>query len=217
MSETGITARRFREMLAFVAERIFKEEARLNRLDAALGDGDHGITMRLGFEAIKGKLATLDAEADFNTTLTEAGMAFMGGTGGAIGIVLGKMLVAAGCSLKGTSKFGVAEFGSFLASMEASVSNSGKVKPGDKTILDAVSSARQSLTGSESSLREALTEAAVAAEAAAQNTAHMICRVGRASRLGERTLGHPDPGAVSFSIILRAMRDWLAARSAATA
>ena len=130
-------------------------------------------------------------------------------------MVLGKMLIAAGRSLKDASRFGVPEFRAMLAAMEASVSNSGKVKSGDKTILDAVSGASTSLSGDEGTVLAAVPKAALAAEQAAQNTAHMLCRVGRASRLGERALGHPDPGAVSFSIMLRAMAEWLEKRSEA--
>ena len=87
--------------------------------------------------------------------------------------------------------------------METAVSAGGKVKPGDKTILDAIH-ASQEAVDPQQTLAEALSRAEEAAANAAQRTADMICRVGRASRLGSRTLGHPDPGAVSFSIILRA-------------
>jgi len=212
MSETGIVAQDFCEMIVFVAGKIAKEEVHLNSLDAALGDGDHGITMQLGFEAVVRKLGELDAQAGIDRLLDEAGMAFMAATGGASGVVFGKMFMAGARSLKGTWRFGPREFKSLLKAMESSVSSAGKVKPGDKTVLDAVAGACQSIADSEDTLLKAFTKAATAAEAAAQGTANMICRVGRASRLGERSLGHPDPGAVSFSIILRAMADWLATR-----
>jgi dihydroxyacetone kinase phosphoprotein-dependent L subunit len=212
MPETGIGAQDFREMIISVAGKIAQEEARLNSLDAALGDGDHGITMQLGFEAMVRKLGELDAQAGIDRLLDEAGMAFMAATGGASGVVFGKMFMAGARLLKGTRRFGPREFKSLLGAMESSVSSAGKVKPGDKTVLDAVASACQSIADSEDTLLKAFTIAATAAEAAAQGTANMICRVGRASRLGERSLGHPDPGAVSFSIILRAMADWLAAK-----
>jgi dihydroxyacetone kinase len=141
-------------------------------------------------------------------------MAFMSATGGASGVVFGKMFMAGGRSLKGLRQFGPPEFKSLLKAMESSVSSSGKVKPGDKTVLDAVASAFQSIADTEAPLLEVFTKAAAASEAAAQGTANMLCRVGRASRLGDRALGHPDPGAVSFSIILRAMADWLRGREA---
>jgi dihydroxyacetone kinase-like protein len=207
-----MSAQDFREMMIFVAGRMTEEEPHLNSLDAAVGDGDHGITMQLGFAAVARKLGELEVQTGIDNLLSEAGMTFMAATGGASGVVFGKMFMAGGRSLKGIRQFGPLEFKSLLNAMESSVSSSGKVKPGDKTVLDAIASAANSLADSDAPLLEAFRKAATAAEAAAQETANMICRVGRASRLGERALGHPDPGAVSFSIILRAMADWLAAR-----
>jgi phosphoenolpyruvate---glycerone phosphotransferase subunit DhaL len=212
MIATGIDAQEVRQMLTFVADKIIKEEAHLNALDAALGDGDHGITMRIGFEAIARKIAELDSGAGLDRLFTEAGMTFMGATGGAIGVVMGKMLMAAGRTLTSHTRLGADELRDILNSMRTSVSNSGKVEEGDKTILDAILGACQSLSGDEPDLLDALGKAAGGAEASAQKTASMVCRVGRASRLGTRTLGHPDPGAISFAIILRTMSDWACAK-----
>jgi len=195
-----------REVLLTAADEIIGAEAHLNALDAALGDGDHGITMRLGFEAVKSRLAGVDATAGFRELFAESGKAFMGATGGAIGIILGKSLIAAGAGLRDASQFGTAELNAMLAAMDNAISQAGKAKPGDKTILDAVHAANEAAAQAGQAgleLGQALDLAASAAEAAAQKTAEMVCRIGRASRLGERTLGHPDPGATSFSIILR--------------
>ena len=199
-------------MMVFVAGEIAQEEVHLNSLDAALGDGDHGITMQLGFEAVVRKFGEVDAQAGIDRLLDEAGRAFMAATGGASGVVFGKMFMAGAGSLKGTRRFGPPEFRSLLKAMESSASSAGKVRPGDKTVLDAVAGACQSVADSDDTLLKAFRKAATAAEAGAEGTTNMICRVGRASRLGERSLGHPDPGAVSFSIILRAMADWLSTR-----
>jgi len=202
----------FRQMLGAVAVGIQLEEPRLNALDAALGDGDHGISMRIGFQAVAGRLEQLESNAHIDQVLRESGMAFMGATGGAIGVVFGRMLVEAGNALKGVDRFGVPGLRMLLSAMETSAAAGGKVKVGDKTILDAVYAASRSVESeqTEANLAEMLALAASAADAAARATAQMVCRVGRASRLGERTLGHPDPGAVSFSIILHLMSAWMA-------
>lgn len=200
-------------MLDFAGRKIIAQEAYLNSLDAALGDGDHGITMRLGFQAIADALSKLDPAAGLDIIFRKAGMSFMGGTGGAIGVIFGKMLVSGAGPLHGAQQFGTVEFNILLREMELAVINTGKAKVGDKTILDAVHAANQVLSGPDAEnedLAFVVSSAAQAAEKAAQDTAGMICRVGRASRLGARTLGCPDPGAVSFGIILRAMADWLA-------
>jgi phosphoenolpyruvate---glycerone phosphotransferase subunit DhaL len=109
--------------------------------------------------------------------------------------------------LQCASEFGTPELSLMLAGMETAVAKAGKAKPGDKTILDAIHAAHEATEAAAQSkqpLSVALPAAATAAETAAQRTAGMVCRIGRASRLGDRTLGHPDPGAVSFSILLRA-------------
>jgi dihydroxyacetone kinase phosphoprotein-dependent L subunit len=212
MKPAAITATALRQMLVFVAETIAREEANLNALDAAIGDGDHGITMRVGFIAIKARVSGLPDAAEIDVVLRESGMAFMGATGGAIGVLLGRMLMAAGAALKGHVEIGPAEFRALLESMETALAGAGKAKPGDKTLLDAVHAANEAVKQGENARAELvilMVHASQAAQRAAENTAQMLARAGRASRLGDRALGHPDPGAVSFSMILRAMAEWL--------
>jgi len=198
-------------MLVFVADEIARREAELNALDAAVGDGDHGITMRIGFEAIRDRLGQLDPATSIDGILRESGSAFLGATGGAIGVVMGKMLMAGGKALQGVQEIRAPEFRLLLTAMETSVTTTGKVKPGDRTILDAIHAAAAAATagGSATELAAVVDLSASAAQEAARRTADMLCRVGRASRLGTRVLGHPDPGATSFAIMLRAMHDWI--------
>ena len=207
MIAKNMTVADFRRALLAMADAIIQAEPRLNALDSAAGDGDHGITMRLGFEAVKQRVSELGGDAAFDQLLLESSQAFMGVTGGAIGIILAKMLMGAASALSGKAELGTPELEAMLAAMAASIMKAGKARPGDKTILDAVHAAQeaaQAAVQAQLPLAEALKEAAAAAEAAAQRTADMVCRIGRASRLGDRTLGHPDPGAVSFSIMMRA-------------
>jgi len=213
MGSNSIDAPKLRQCLEAAAALLAAEEPRLNALDSSIGDGDHGITMRAGFEAIRRKLAKLDETAGIEEVLKEAGAAFMGATGGAIGPLLGGMLMAAGSALSGRSQMGAIEFKLLLESMEAKLSQMGKAKPGDKTILDAVHASRQAVSESDDQEPGHLcAKAAEAAHLAAQMTANMRSAKGRSSRLGERVLGHPDPGAVSFSLILKAfancLSDW---------
>jgi dihydroxyacetone kinase-like protein len=212
--QSKLTATELRQGFLNVADVIISSEARLNLLDAAVGDGDHGITMRHGFEAIKNRLAALDASAGLSEVLIESGKAFMAATGGAIGIIFGRSLVSAGTALRDAQEFATPELKVMLAAMEASIVQTGKAKPGDKTILDAVHAARgaaEQCDHDNQSLGEALDSVAAAAARAAQKTTEMVGRAGRASRLGERTLGHQDPGAASFAVIMRAFHEWVAA------
>lgn len=207
MTTTNLTVSDFRRILLAMADEIIQAESRLNALDAALGDGDHGITMRLGFEAVKQCLAQLPEGATFEQCLLESAQAFLGVTGGAIGVILAKMLMGGAGALRGVTELGTPELNSMLAGMESGIAKAGKAKPGDKTILDGVHAshmAAEAAALARQPLAEALEAAADAADSAAQQTASMVCRIGRASRLGERALGHPDPGAVSFSIMMGA-------------
>jgi dihydroxyacetone kinase-like protein len=212
MAITEIDQRRLSQMLVFVADDITRHEAELNDLDAAVGDGDHGITMRIGFEAIRDRLGQIDPATPIDGILRESGSAFLGATGGAIGVVMGKMLLAGGKALRGVQEIRAPQFQLLLTSMETSVAAAGKVKPGDRTILDAIHRAAAAAKAGDSDAKDldAIVDlAASAAQEAARSTADMLCRVGRASRLGNRALGHPDPGATSFAIMLRAMHDWI--------
>ena len=207
-----------RQVLLAMADAIINSETVLNALDAAIGDGDHGIVMRLGFEAIRNRLAMFDVSAGFQELFTESGKTFIGVTGGTMGIILGKSLLSVGTSLRDAKEFATPELKTMLAAMETAISQAGKAKPGDKTILDGVHAAREAAELSEranEALDEALKSVAAAAAAAAQNTADMVCKMGRASRLGERTLGHVDPGAASFAIMMRSFEESIAKSSPA--
>ncbi len=217
MPPNDMNASDLRQMLAYVAETMYREEAYLTSLDSAIGDGDHGITMRLGFQAIREKVSKLADSAGMDAILREAGLTFMGTTGGAIGVLLGKMLIAAGAVLKGKQEVGAAEFRAVLGSMETTLVATGKVKPGDKTLLDAIHEANQALAAEPlHDLLSALKEASEGARRGAESTAQMPARIGRSSRLGDRALGHPDPGATSFYIILRSMTEFLEGQSNST-
>lgn len=212
MKKTTIGTKELREILRFISEVVTKEESRLNALDAAIGDGDHGITVRLGFQAVRKSVENIPDGTDISAILGLAGRAFMDATGGAIGIILGRMLTCGQKALKGRESLGADELLCWLEAMESTITAVGNAKPGDKTILDAVHAARVAVSASilqGHDVVETFLAASHAADIAARDTANMLCKVGRASRLGERVLGHPDPGAVTFSIILDSFYRWL--------
>lgn len=212
MIRTAVDATELREMLHFVSRSIANEESRLNALDAAIGDGDHGTTVRIGFQAVVMGLDHTPPEAEVPTILGVAGKSFMEATGGAIGIILGRMLLSGQKALAGRKTLGLDELRLWMDAMVSTIEVVGKAKPGDKTILDAVHAgnlALSSLLSPTSDIREALLMVSQAAQRGASETAQMVCRVGRASRLGDQVLGHPDPGAVTFTIIMSSLYEWL--------
>jgi dihydroxyacetone kinase-like protein len=205
-----------KELLFAAGAAIEQNEAYLNALDAAIGDGDHGITMRRGFQAILIATRDLPAESCPAEFLKLGGQSFTQSTGGAIGIILGRALIEAGDAVWNKSVLRPEDWKQCFLAMESAVSSVGKAKPWDKTMLDALHSINNRLESVDANtdFSNLFSAAAAAAEHAVELTAPMSCRVGRASRLGDRAVGHPDPGTASFAIIIRAMSNRIADLSA---
>ena len=183
-------------------------EAELGKLDAAAGDGDHGTTMVRGLKAAVG---TLDGagEIDAGALLTQAGLAFSDAAGGTSGALYGMLLATVGQQL-GDGPCDTASVSAALQAGQDVVSRLGKAQPGDKTMLDALAPFIDELRAAGAApLAEAWQGALPAAEAGATATADMIAQRGRSAKLGERSLGHRDPGAVSMTYLLQAAGDAL--------
>src|SRR5258707_2395159 len=168
-----------RSLLLQVCDAVRARESEFNALDSAAGDGDHGITMRVGFDAIQKHLQGTAPDAGVDVLLTGSGKAFMRSAGGAIGVILGRALTAGGSAVVGAAQLGPAELKQCFSAMEKAVADTGKAKPGDKTLLDPLHAAAQALAGAPEgiSAHDLLALAADAAEQAAQGTAVMHCRL----------------------------------------
>ncbi len=180
----------------------------LTQLDAAIGDGDHGINMTRGFEAVGKALAGADPETAPGPLLVLAGKTLVATVGGASGPLWGSAFRAAGRGLGDTDGFDGDDLVAALDAALAAVVELGAARPGDKTMVDALAPAtaalRERLAAGEA-VADAVTAAADAAEAGARATVPMQARKGRASYLGERSIGHQDPGATSAALIMRAL------------
>jgi dihydroxyacetone kinase-like protein len=181
----------------------------LCRLDAGAGDGDHGVTMALAARAVRQAIASAP-DASNPELVTKLALA-IGSVGGAIGPIYASALLAVAGTLRGLPPGEPLTVAHALACGEAAetaISEIGRSKPGDKTILDALHPAVGALRNAHASgagLDVALDAAATAAREGAESTAAMIASVGRASRLGERSRGLADPGASSFALIMGAL------------
>ncbi len=197
------------EIMKAISEKIEAEKDTLTELDSAIGDGDHGINMARGAKAVMEKIPSL-VEKDSGAIFKGIGMAIVSSVGGASGALYGTAFMKAGEVLKGKMDLSAEDFlASFTASV-AGIKMRGKSTMGEKTMLDALCPAERAMREAiqrKKSLKEALLAAAVAAEKGAERTKDIIATKGRASYLGERSLGHRDPGAVSSSFMLRAMAD----------
>ena len=180
----------------------------LGALDGAAGDGDHGMTMSIGARNVRRRLEALPDDAS-DAELVRAAAAAMTGVGGAIGPLYGAALSAIATELDSPEVGApVSTLRKAAEAAEAAIVRLGHAAVGDKTVLDALHPLVESLRASEAAggpLGEALEAAVAAADAGVMETAAMVARIGRASRLGERSRGQPDAGARSFAIIVRAL------------
>jgi dihydroxyacetone kinase-like protein len=204
------------DVLRSIADELPRHEQRLNQLDAALGDGDHGLTVVRCCRAIRGRLDALAAAA-IPDALAAVGMAVVTDAGGASGALFGTAFMAAGRAVRDQGPMDAARVADMLDAARQAIASRGRVGPGDKTMLDALAPAAlaaRRVAQSGGSVEDAVDAAAAAAEQGAAATRGMVGRGGRASRLGDRSLGHPDPGAVSVAIMLRVAADRLRALGA---
>lgn len=189
------------------AEVVMADADRLTRLDAAIGDGDHGLNLSRGFAAA---VEALPVESPPGKVLIAAGRAIVSKTGGASGPLYGTALRQAGKTLGDAEEVDAALLGAALRTALEAVQELGQAAEGDKTMVDALIpavGAYQAALGRSESLAECAKAAAEGAEEGAQATIPMKARKGRASYLGERSVGHLDPGAASTVLILQALAD----------
>lgn len=188
----------------------------LGRLDSIAGDGDHGIGMQRGATAANGAaLDALQRGAGAGTVLKRAGDAWAYRAGGTSGALWGVALNAIGARLGDDSKPDGAGMAGGIADARDSIMRFGKAEPGDKTLVDVLVPFSAALTDAVDrgvGLVEAWGRALVVADAAAEATASLRPKIGRARPLAEKSLGSPDPGAVSMAMIIRAVHEVLSSK-----
>lgn len=186
--------------------RLITENAQyLSDLDAAVGDADHGINMERGMTAV---MAALDEEppADLPALFKKVGMTLVSSVGGASGPLYGTLFLRMGPAF-GADAAGAAEFAKALRAGVDGVVARGRAEAGDKTMFDALAPALDALDGALAAgtdLAAALQQAAAAADGGRDATESMVARKGRASYLGQRSVGHIDPGATSSAMLITA-------------
>lgn len=189
------------------AEFVTAEAGRLTALDAAIGDGDHGVNMRRGMQAAVAALADSPPETP-GAVLVATGRSLVAKTGGAAGPLYGTGLRRAGKALGDGSTVTAEDVGEALAAMLAGIQSLGEAVEGDKTMVDALIPAVAAFKAAVGDgLAAAAGAAASAAVEGAEATVPMQARKGRASYLGERSVGHQDPGATSAALLLQALAD----------
>ncbi|SCE45677.1 dihydroxyacetone kinase subunit DhaL [Streptomyces sp. OspMP-M43] len=187
----------FRRWMTAVAASVEREASHLTELDSAIGDADHGSNLQRGFTAVTAVLEK-DAPATPGAVLTLAGRQLISTVGGASGPLYGTLLRRTGKALGDADEVTRDQLAQAFAAGVAAVGQLGGSQAGDKTMLDALLPAAEALAGS-------FEGAARAARAGAEATVPLQARKGRASYLGERSIGHQDPGATSSALLVEAL------------
>ncbi|WP_305967736.1 MULTISPECIES: dihydroxyacetone kinase subunit DhaL [unclassified Mameliella] len=211
-TDGDVTPAEFRAMMRAGAEAIFAAVDRLCALDGEIGDGDHGITMELGWKAV------LDAMDDADRDMTITGLcevianSFLSAVGASAGPLYASGFGAAGRAVSDRWALDAGALAAWLDGMAQGIAGRGGATLGDKTMLDAwlpATEAAKLATNEGASLRETLERARDAARRGAEATAQMQSAKGRSRKLGERSIGHVDPGADSAALLLAAWADAL--------
>ena len=213
---SDVTAKDLIAMFDAIGATIEANKGHLSELDGVIGDADHGVTMSIGFSAVTEALAALDASSTEPTAVfNAAAKSFLNAVGASSGPLYATAFMRAGAAVKGRPTLDRDAVVAAVGAMAKGIQDRGKGERGDKTMLDAwipAAEAMEAAAAEDRSLKACLDAAADAAEKGAEATKDMVASKGRASRLGERALGHMDPGAASAVTILRTIA---AARSVA--
>jgi dihydroxyacetone kinase-like protein len=176
----------------------------LTHADQAIGDGDHGLAIERGFRAARAAITEQAPGDDVGVVLETFGTAMLSSMGGASGAVYGSLFRRGARGLRGRPMFDAQALGIFLEDGLAGVRERGGASVGDKTLVDALAPAAEAARASAARpLEEAFAAAADAAWEGLERTRDMRASMGRARALGDRAIGHVDPGALSFALMLR--------------
>lgn len=206
----------FYKMISEIASNIQANKDFLTDLDREIGDGDHGINMARGFSNVMSKL-NVDEEMSISDSLKKVGMIIISTVGGASGPLYGSAFLKAAMATRNHEQVDGELFGIILKASLEGIQERGKATRGDKTIIDALEPACEiyfkGINEGKSTI-ECMQAACKAAEGGVESTKLIAARKGRASYLGERSIGHQDPGATSTLIMLQSITDVLVRQEA---
>jgi dihydroxyacetone kinase-like protein len=203
MANDSYPATEGRPLVLALVETVEANRAYLSEVDGAIGDGDHGINMSKGFVLARTRLG--DQSISVSDGVALIGKTLMTEIGGAMGPIYGTFFIQMSLQAKNKADIDVHVFDAMLTSARKAVEDLGGAKPGDKTIMDTLVPAQQKYHEAISAgadFHQALQQMADAAEQGKESTRNLVAKIGRASRLGERSRGTLDAGATSCALIL---------------
>lgn len=199
-----------KEMLIYIADKIIESKPFLTEVDSKIGDGDHGIGMAGGLQKAKDKLLALDNISNVYDLFNTVGKTMLMSMGGASGVIFGSLFLAGSKNVDPKTELNAQDIAEIMEKGLISIKERGKAQVGDKTMIDALEPAVESLKANSSKgLHLMLLEAEAAAAQGVENTKKYVAKFGRAKSLMERAIGYQDAGATSVWIIFRSMREYV--------
>jgi len=211
---TMVDVEGLRALFGAISQKLTAARDHLCELDGVIGDADHGVTMELGFSTVKKALDEIDPDTtNLGQVFNLAAKSFLNAVGASSGPLYATAFMRAGAALKDKSIADDAELVAAFVAMAKGIEDRGKAVIGEKTMVDAwrpAADAAEACRLSGGDLAACLKAATEAAKAGAEATKSMLATKGRAARLGERVIGHMDPGAASAALIIETMAKSLA-------
>jgi dihydroxyacetone kinase-like protein len=204
----------WKQIFTYIAARIEERKDEFSALDREAGDGDHGVTMSLGWQAIVQKINAYDGD-DCGAMCKDMAMSFLNAVGSSVGPLYATAFLRAGAALQGKAELQDDDLVQFWTIAVKGIQERGKAQVGDKTMMDTWIPAMDTLQQAQEEgkgLVESFEAAVRAGEQGMNSTADIVAQKGRSSRLGERSIGHIDPGAASAYSILKAFTEALQER-----
>ncbi len=209
MGKPQLTLAETREMVLYSCKKMEESKDLLTQADKVIGDGDHGVGMARGFEAVRQKVVGQEFSA-VDQLFKTVGTTLLNSVGGAAGAIFGTLFRGGARNLGDRRVFDSASIAVMLSDGLPSVQARGGASPGDKTMVDALlPAALKADELSSAPLDETLVSVTEAARQGMEQTKDMVAKIGKAKTLGERSLGHPDPGALSTYLFLKYMAEYV--------
>jgi len=206
-----LDSKQVKELLLIVAELYIEKEDELSKLDAVIGDGDHGITMARGAKAAKEKLNSMD-DGTCRDYFKAYGRTLVSTLGGAMGPLFGSIFLELSKACKEVETVGLKELAVGFENAQAKVMDLGGAKVGDKTMVDSMDPVAKSLAKSvdeNKDIKEGLKIAVAAADEGVKSTIDIIAKRGRSRYLQEKAIGHQDAGATSFYYLVKTISEYV--------
>ena len=205
-----LSTNEFIKIILAICDNVEKEKDYLSELDRATGDGDHGVTMSIGWSTVKEKISTLDDNLTFDKICMQIASSFLSAVGASAGPLYATALMRGGSKLKDLTVINSSQLSEFFDAAANGIQERGKANLGDKTMLDVwlpTAKKIKEISSSTDDIIEILRQGSSTANETMLSTKDMLSKKGRSSKLGERSRGHIDPGAASSALIFKTFHD----------